>query len=204
MNLLWSVLILLSYAIFCTCQPTTLPSKRLYTSYPAIQQDLQKINGKLDTLISQSSCDKNAQHPTWSYEELLQQAKRKYKLFSQSKTWEKARAQCQFHGGDLATIKSFESITLISIMARAYVKETGQGLPHHHFWTSGYEFPVDSNNWYWANDNSSLSANSTFWAPTQPDNHGGVENCVDIIETIVNFLLNDNNCAAELPFICEF
>jgi len=42
--------------------------------------------------------------------------------------------------------------------------------------------------------------NTTSWAPTQPDDPGGLENCISIDATGQWF---DDDCASTLPFVCS-
>lgn len=187
--------------LFSDGQPTILPSsKELYTNCPADPQSLEAINQKLDTIISRTA------QPPWNQKEWVESAKMKYKISTEQKTWEEARRNCQLTGGDLISLKSVEQLVPLTALIRDFVLKTGDiPIPNtRHYWTSGYEFPIGSNKWFWAKDNSSIPLNSIMWRPGEPNNAYGNENCLHLYPGVGNLWLNDHNCTWSINYICEY
>jgi len=79
------------------------------------------------------------------------------------------------------------------------------------FWTAGYR--AFSSNFGWklkSSRNQQLSSGDwtthrmsySFWAPGEPNNHGGNENCVAVWPNR-NYHWNDSNCEKLYCFVCE-
>lgn len=70
------------------------------------------------------------------------------------------------------------------------------------FWTSGVDV-FTPRDFYW--DATGVSFNETYtnWGPTEPNNEGGNEHCIDLYSNI-NYKWNDHSCVKERYFICEW
>jgi hypothetical protein len=81
-------------------------------------------------------------------------------------TWYQARLACQEQNGDLATISN---IVENNAIVNAFLP-----FPGDFFWI-GLNERASEGNYVWANGDSSTFRN---WAPNEPSNPGGDENCV--------------------------
>ena len=84
--------------------------------------------------------------------------------------WDEARKTCKWLGGDLATIRSAEENSFIwdLISKQKSVTEFGA-------WIGLYR--KGDSKFYWVDD---TPLQYTEWKPGQPDNSGGVEDCVNV------------------------
>jgi len=91
-------------------------------------------------------------------------------------------------------------------------KKTGAGV---YLWTAGHRFNHDGYEFVWQlysaktqYSHASLGKyiyspmNYTYWYMRQPDNAGGIENCVNIWPNL-HFQWNDQSCSSKFCFICE-
>lgn len=72
-----------------------------------------------------------------------------------------------------------------------------------HFWTSGTSLLPDSK-WVWLSTGESVVFHN--WLPSQPDNAGNNEKCLEVIfnpDKYTNLIWNDNNCVEQMYTICE-
>jgi hypothetical protein len=108
-----------------------------------------------------------------------------YRLLDVLGSWEGARSSCQAWGGDLVEITTPEENALIA----------GE---------------VDGSVWIGANDRenegvmvwtSGAPLQYATWAPAQPDNFQGEENCVE--SRVPDGLWNDAPCGGEKRAVCE-
>ncbi|KAL1261850.1 hypothetical protein QQF64_007115 [Cirrhinus molitorella] len=102
-------------------------------------------------------------------------------------TWKDAEVTCLDHGGNLASVHSHGEHDFI----KGLVKSSKT------FWIGGFD-AVSEGTWFWS-DGSKMKF--TLWSPTEPNNQGGVEHCIE-----TNFrakgLWNDQKCTNKLTFVC--
>lgn len=64
-------------------------------------------------------------------------------------------------------------------------------------------YKITNGLWQWS-DGGQTNPETTEWAPNQPNNTGGNENCAEIQKIAGGkFLLNDANCARKRNYLCE-
>lgn len=106
------------------------------------------------------------------------------------KTWEEAQSHCQLAGGySLVTINDANEEAFL------HTQETKRGLSN--WWIGANDRGIEGS-WVWANGSSVY----TNWAPGEPNNHGGNEDCV-MDNWYGNGQWNDGTCNSTFPFICE-
>ncbi|XP_054628159.1 C-type lectin domain family 4 member M-like isoform X2 [Dunckerocampus dactyliophorus] len=124
----------------------------------------------------------------WHYHD-----KRCYMFVNEKKTWNDAKSCCIDNGGHLASVHTKVKYDFLYELAGG-----------RRTWFGGYK---ENNDWKWV-DGSTFSlkkegegnSKDAKWAPGQPDNRGGSENCVDIFSAVG---LNDLPCSVKQPFICQ-
>ncbi|XP_033481264.2 asialoglycoprotein receptor 2-like isoform X1 [Epinephelus lanceolatus] len=112
-----------------------------------------------------------------------------YYISSQrGRSWDDSRQDCMQRGADLVIINSRqEQAFLTGFTAAAWVGMTDREKEGTWIWVDGT--PVDKD--------------GLNWAPGQPDDAFGGEDCGDI-RTMTDFIgLNDFNCSARSQWICE-
>jgi len=109
-----------------------------------------------------------------------------YLLADTTTSWRDARDACQDWGGDLAQVESVEENTLLS------EHSTGDS------WLGASDFQ-DEGSFRWV-DGDEVDPGG-LWAPAQPDNFGGNENCMELREA--DDLWNDVPCMSPKLPICE-
>ncbi|XP_078702848.1 uncharacterized protein LOC144928428 isoform X1 [Branchiostoma floridae x Branchiostoma belcheri] len=110
---------------------------------------------------------------------------------SSTRNWDQAQAWCNRNGGHLAHIKTSAQQSLLKDMAMA----------HHgtNYWIGCNDRQAEGT-WRWS-DGSRLSF--TNWAPTQPDNADGIQDC-GILYNIYNYAYwDDTQCIRAYFFICQ-
>ncbi|XP_066502466.1 lymphocyte antigen 75, partial [Hoplias malabaricus] len=115
-----------------------------------------------------------------------------YRLFSvensKKKSWEGARDDCLSRNADLVSIHT----TLEEEFIAEYTKGKTQ-------WIGLSKNPLEGD--YTWSDGSALS--HTNWGPGEPNDHGGRENCVEMLTTQNGTSFwNDLNCDAHLDWVC--
>ncbi|KAG8261889.1 mannose binding [Homalodisca vitripennis] len=106
--------------------------------------------------------------------------------------WYAAFIQCKFLGGALATIRSREENELIKELIP---------LRNDRFWTSGTNYP--EGHWIWMSTGDTLP-DFTDWLPGEPNNNGGNENCLHLVESNnQGYMWNDIPCTELMYPICE-
>ncbi len=104
-------------------------------------------------------------------------------------SWPDARQVCRASsGGDLATIVDASELTSII---------TASSFQHKYAWI-GLNDMAQQGSFVWANG---VSSDYRPWFPGEPNDSGGNEGCAHIMR--VERALNDNNCNAEMYFVCE-
>lgn len=69
------------------------------------------------------------------------------------------------------------------------------------YWTAGTNLQNNST-YVWMTTGTTMSRDKSMWAPSQPDNYKGGENCVMLWYESDN-MPNDSNCGSTFSFICE-
>ncbi|KAI5109510.1 C-type mannose receptor 2-like, partial [Silurus meridionalis] len=110
----------------------------------------------------------------------------RYYVVQEQKTWSDAQAYCQATHTDLAIIKTNDDLIQIQDEAnrQQFISKAWVGL-------------YNDNSWRWSLGNKSLG-NMKIWAPGQPNNNGGKQNCGVIIPAG----WDDRNCTDMNPFVC--
>ncbi|XP_047987769.1 hemolymph lipopolysaccharide-binding protein-like [Leguminivora glycinivorella] len=121
-----------------------------------------------------------------------------YKYHPIIKSWRRARDICLHEGGQLAIINSVtESLVLKNIYLKNQIYRPPHMDPNHAF--IGFRKSNDGN-WVTVNGQSLAEAGFDRWAPGEPNNYNGAEECGSIRVG----LLNDWPCSKHpLPCICE-
>ncbi|KAL3836018.1 hypothetical protein ACJMK2_021471 [Sinanodonta woodiana] len=114
-----------------------------------------------------------------------------YKFEQTYKNWLDAENDCKQWNSHLTSIGSEEEFKFVVVTARQY-----QGLSHD-FWI-GLHDNNEENKWEWTDGTPFLWRK---WAPNQPDDWKGREDCAGI--TQYNPLFNDYFCTAENMYVCE-
>ena len=119
-----------------------------------------------------------------------------YLWSTEKKTWADAEHFCQGEGGHLASVPSSA--------IEDYVKE---GLQRHNIdvaWLGGNDIEEEGT-WKWAD---CTPWDYTFWAPREPKNWGGHEDCLQQhgdthTELPLAWKWNDKNCNDKFKFLCS-
>ncbi|KAK5900114.1 hypothetical protein CesoFtcFv8_009520 [Champsocephalus esox] len=111
-----------------------------------------------------------------------------YFFSTQRRSWDDGRRDCEERGADLVIIDSRqEQAFLTGFSPAAWVGMTDR---------------EREGTWVWV-DGTPVNRQSLLWAPGQPDDSLGGEDCGDL-RTMPQFLgLNDVNCIVRLQWICE-
>ncbi|XP_046659397.1 multiple epidermal growth factor-like domains protein 6 isoform X2 [Homalodisca vitripennis] len=100
--------------------------------------------------------------------------------------WYAALIHCKIHGGALATIRSREENELIKQVIHVTT------LRNDRFWTSGTNY--HQGHWIWMSTGDTLP-DFTDWLPGEPNNDGGNENCLHLVESNnQGYMWNDVPC----------
>ncbi|KAK2853463.1 hypothetical protein Q5P01_006124 [Channa striata] len=100
-------------------------------------------------------------------------------------TWFKAQSYCREYYTDLVTLRNIDDIYALQSPCL-----TGESC-----WIGLQREQSGSPLWKWSNGENS---NFTNWIKDQPDNYGGIENCV----IMTSFLWNDVPCEVSYEFLC--
>ena len=117
-------------------------------------------------------------------------------VYNTPRTWTQARADCIFHGQDLAWIDSQEENNILTYGIR---NDIGS------FWI-GINDRADEGTWVWANGRP---AGFTFWETGEPNDDGGVADCGEMWGTdnghyANNHRWNDIDCEAYTrKYVCR-
>ena len=103
--------------------------------------------------------------------------------------WIDARASCQLHGGDLASITSKEE--------EEKIKEMLSSNGYEDIFWFGLNDIAEEGKFVWS-DGSEYSYNN--WGETEPNDLGAGEDCMIAGETMVWY---DGSCDGKLNFICK-
>jgi len=111
---------------------------------------------------------------------------KKLKVHTTKKTWTEARRACQIEGGELVSDDSPEIHEYLAA-------EKGT------LWIGASK--SGNVGWNWTNGKSVVK---TRWAPGEPNNKGGIENCVEVnAGGKPKGSWNDQRCSDKNGFVCE-
>ncbi|XP_049300024.1 sushi, von Willebrand factor type A, EGF and pentraxin domain-containing protein 1 [Anopheles funestus] len=116
---------------------------------------------------------------------------------TRGESFEKARAVCKSHGGDL--IHDFRGVTTDYIISELERRKTD--LRTQLVWIGAQKEPgITSRTWKWVNGDTVLKPT---WGKDQPNNYNGEQNCV-VLDGGRNWLWNDVGCNLDyLNYICQ-
>ncbi|EDW75405.2 uncharacterized protein Dwil_GK23836 [Drosophila willistoni] len=121
---------------------------------------------------------------------------RYYYFGTDPQNWYVAYEKCRALSSELVTFDSLEEFEAIA----KYLKARGD---RNEYWTSGNDLGREGTyNWFSTGKQLSISK----WAPNQPDNSAGRENCIHmgyIYTYSKDFELNDRPCESLFRYICE-
>ncbi|XP_037932878.1 C-type lectin 37Da-like [Teleopsis dalmanni] len=110
--------------------------------------------------------------------------------------WFGARDTCRRLGADLATITTNDQLNAIS----SYLLSKGYG-ENDWFWIAGNDLAQEGNFSWVSNGEKMTFAN---WSQGQPDNNGGIEDCVHLWLREGQFKMNDWQCRnGKAYYICQ-
>ena len=90
-----------------------------------------------------------------------------YHLILESKTWTEAQRYCREKYTDLATVDNMEDMNRLMAAGKGYSGEAWLGLVR-----------ANRGSWQWSTGSRDIPY--TNWAPTEPNDIDGTENCVVI------------------------
>ncbi|XP_055591297.1 C-type lectin BfL-1-like [Uranotaenia lowii] len=104
--------------------------------------------------------------------------------------------RCRESGLRLATVKSkLDSVKLAEAI------ETSQSKPKGPWWIAATDLGNSPFKYTWISTNQVLGGYTNF-APKQPDNANGQENCIEV-GRFGAVTWNDWHCTGRIPYICE-
>ncbi|KAI8120437.1 C-type lectin 37Da [Lucilia cuprina] len=120
---------------------------------------------------------------------------KKYYYFGQSKvTWYNAYTICRTMGGLLASYETAQELAELSkyLISKYSTKFNS--------WLAASDQDTEGQ-WIWYNNGETITY--AEWAPGQPDNWNGNENCAHLLSRDGRYLLNDVHCGLRNYYICE-
>lgn len=119
-----------------------------------------------------------------------------YYLSSLPLFWIEALLTCRSYSMNLLTIGSSAEYnylkTVIQLNNTLFQSNTFVGLTR-----------LNGNQWYWINEGNLFNVTTVNWWPGEP-NGGGASECAALVQSGVQFGLNDLGCRADVfRFICE-
>jgi len=124
---------------------------------------------------------------SWSWSN---HGKKCYKLFQNRLGWYDAEVFCQGEGGNLVSVHSKAE--------NEFVARLDSDL--RTLWLGGIDVTSENNRWLWS-DGSPFSF--TNWRKNEPNNVGGIEDCLELGTWKNNHVWNDNRCSRRMKFVCE-
>ncbi|XP_017771143.1 PREDICTED: C-type lectin 37Da-like isoform X2 [Nicrophorus vespilloides] len=109
--------------------------------------------------------------------------------------WHNAYLACKQYNMELINIDSDAEFDYIREFINSLT--TAQKL---NFWTSGNDLGTEGE-YKWMSNGRRVFSNR--WHKGQPDNYGGLEDCIHFWHVSNVYLLNDSTCASNMAFICQ-
>ncbi|KAL3841963.1 hypothetical protein ACJMK2_020039 [Sinanodonta woodiana] len=124
----------------------------------------------------------------------LQRGNSCYHISHDLQEWFHAATICAFDGGYLVEVNDADEGHFLEQQVKLF------NLPKDGAWLGATD-NVLKRNWVWAHSNTLLSSRPyTHWAPGEPNNLGGNENCLILYN---NGFWNDLDCGTIFHYICE-
>ncbi|XP_067936822.1 C-type lectin 1-like [Watersipora subatra] len=118
-----------------------------------------------------------------------------YKFFSNKASWNQAQSLCEDEGGILANLQDMHEIYWL-MGYRAFHKP----LQTADYWIGGFK---KDGVWKWKGKYNDSTMTIQHWAPGEPNNRDGHENCLELCPSDLHYTWNDSPCEILLSFICE-
>ncbi|XP_037399660.1 macrophage mannose receptor 1-like [Pygocentrus nattereri] len=112
----------------------------------------------------------------------------RYRLIYTEMTWRGAQSYCRNHYTDLASVRNQTE--------NQQIKTAAQAPQDYYLWIGLF-----NDSWKWSDQSTS---SFRYWAPKQPNNYDGKENCTAVSVTTPGTVGGwyDVNCEVKIPFIC--
>ncbi|XP_044739230.1 hemolymph lipopolysaccharide-binding protein-like [Chrysoperla carnea] len=123
-----------------------------------------------------------------------------YKYHRVPQTWAKARQICDAEGGYLAIINSEDEANFLIQMMAKYPVDVLTDVRHKNNVLVGFHDYFEEGEFVTIDGKSLENSGYVYWAPGQPNNYGGNEQCGSLWR---KGGLTDFPCATSSPFICE-
>ncbi|XDV11360.1 hypothetical protein PO909_000323 [Leuciscus waleckii] len=113
-----------------------------------------------------------------------------FRFFYNPQTWIDAERFCLQYDGNLASVHSLEEYAVIHDLIRSETQASMRA------WIGGHD-AVQEGVWLWSDG---TEMNFQMWAPGEPNNLDGHENCLEMNLDYVKW--NDDTCSKNKPFVC--
>nr|XP_015929587.1 collectin-10-like [Parasteatoda tepidariorum] len=115
----------------------------------------------------------------------------KFRLYKLPMSWHEAHAACKEEQAYLAMPRSrHDHETLIKMMKKDNILQSWIGIKRQ----KGV---------FYYDNGDPLLQNKTFWGPDQPNDSGGVQHCVQMMDEM-EYMWNDFECSRPLGFFCQY
>uniref|UniRef100_A0A3B4EKB3 C-type lectin domain-containing protein n=1 Tax=Pygocentrus nattereri TaxID=42514 RepID=A0A3B4EKB3_PYGNA len=121
----------------------------------------------------------------------------RYHFVNENKTWTEAQSYCRQRDSDLVTINNMEEMKKLNATLKKHLNNT----PSSSVWISLVR--GDTDQWLWSlADANFYRKGDTYrnWASGEPNNVGGVENCVVMKKSDGTWF--DDRCSSLYTFVC--
>ncbi|KAL3841959.1 hypothetical protein ACJMK2_020035 [Sinanodonta woodiana] len=117
-----------------------------------------------------------------------------YHISHEKRNWVDASEMCKFDGGYLLEVNNADEGHFLEHQVKLF------NFPEDGAWLGATDNMLKGD-WVWAHSNTLLSSRPyTHWAPGEPNDLGGNENCLIINN---NGFWNDRDCSTVFHYICE-
>ncbi|KAI4886762.1 hypothetical protein NFI96_027920, partial [Prochilodus magdalenae] len=107
-------------------------------------------------------------------------------FINEEKNWRDSQSYCQEHHTDLTSVRNqAENQLILTLASRSTSADVWIGL--------------FKDSWKWSDQSTS---SFRYWAPTQPDDQDGKQNCA-MVSVVKQSRWADTNCNFGLPFVCH-